>query len=129
MGDAIDDLELDEMTRDQPQRPARVSCGRLRTGELGDACLDLPGDLDLPSRCDSRLALQAFNRPDLATAFAQALDGAYGKSGGHMDLTVLERGAVKPFVGEEQRQGRHGFGGLAALLVADGFEFFTLEFR
>ena len=46
-----------------------------------------------------------------------------------MDFTVFECGAVDTFVGEKQRHGRHGFGGLAALLVADGFEFFTLEFR
>jgi len=73
--------------------------------------------------------LQSFERSDFATLLTQALDGAYGQSGDLMDFTVFERGAVKSFVGEEQRYGRHGFGGLAALMVADGFEVFALEFR
>ena len=128
MRDTFDDFDFDEMVSHQAQSPAGVSCRRLRTGQLGDACLDLPGDLDLPSRSGSRLALQGFERPDFATAFAQALNGADAQSGDPMDFTVYHRRAVDTFVGEEQRHRGHGFGGLAALLVADDFELPTLEF-
>ena len=128
MRDAFDDFEFDEMIGHQAQSPAGVSCRRLRTGKLGDACLDLSGDLDLPARSGSRLALQGLESPDFATAFAQALNGADGQSGDPMDFTVYQRRAVETFVGEEQRHRGNGFGGLAALLVADDFEFPTLEF-
>ena len=129
MRDAFDDFEFDEMTCHQAQGPARVPRRGLRAGKLGDARLDLPGDLDLSSRSGAGLALQGIKRPYLATAFTQALDGAYGQSGDLTDFQILQRRAMKPLVGEKQGHGSHGTGGLSALLIADGLEFVTLEFQ
>lgn len=108
-----------------------MPCRSLRAGKLGDARLDLPGDPRLPSRRGPWLALQGFDRPDLAAALAEALDGADAKSGDFVDFNVLFCGAVKPFVTKEQGHGRHGLGSLGSLgglLIANGFEFFPLGF-
>ena len=76
MGDAFDDFDLDEVVGQQAQGPARRTFGRLGTGELGDAGLDLAGDLDF-SRPASREARRPV--PDgagFATALAETQHAA-----------------------------------------------------
>ena len=58
MGDAFDDFDLDEVVGQQAQGPARRTFGRLGTGELGDAGLDLAGYVDFPGRLLAKLGDQ-----------------------------------------------------------------------
>jgi hypothetical protein len=101
----------------------------LGAGKLRDACVDLASDFDLAPRSRARLACEGGERPDFAATQSKAFEIADGDSGLSLDVGILHGRTMRAFVGKQQCDRTHDAGGLAALLIAEGFEFMAFGFR
>ena len=100
----------------------------LGAGKLGDVGLDLAGDFDLTPRRGAGLADKGCERPDLTTAQSEAFELADGDSGVCLDVGILQGRTMGTFIGKKQGDREHDVGSLAALLIAQGFEFMAFGF-
>jgi hypothetical protein len=91
--------------------------------------VDLASDFNLAPRSHARLACEGGERPDLAATQAKTLEIADGDSGLSLNGGILHGRTMRAFVGEQQGDRTHDAGGLAALLIAEGFKFKALGFR
>lgn len=101
----------------------------LGTSKLGDVRMDLACDFDLTPRSSARLACEGGERPDLAATQPEAFEVADGDSGVCLDVGILHCRSMRAFVGKQQGDRTHDTGGLATLLIAEGFEFMAFGFR
>lgn len=101
----------------------------LGASKLGDARMDLASDFDLTPRSGARLACEGGERTDLAATQAETFEVANGDSGVCLNVGILHGRTMRAFVGKQQGDCTHDAGGLAALLIAEGFEFMAFGFR
>lgn len=101
----------------------------LGASKLGDARMDLACDFDFTPRSGARLACEGGERPYLAAAQPETFEVADGDSGVRLNVGILHGRTIRAFVGQQQCDRTHDAGGLAALLIAEGFEFIAFGFR
>ena len=102
---------------------------RLGASKLGDARMDLACYFDFTPRSGARLACEGRERPDLTATQPETFEIADGDSGLRLNVGILHGWAMRAFVGKQQGDRTHDAGGLAALLIAEGFEFMAFGFR
>ena len=91
--------------------------------------MDFASDFDFTPRSGARLACEGRERPDLAATQTETFEIANGDSGVYLNVGIFHGWAMRAFVRKQQGDSSHDTGGLAALLIAEGFEFITFGFR
>ena len=100
----------------------------LGASKLGDARMDLACDFDLAPWSGARLACKGGEWPDLEATQPEAFEVANGDSGLRLNVGILHGRPKWAFFGEQQGDSTHDAGGLAVLLIAEGFEFMAFGF-